>query len=147
MGNKTMKESSNQAAKEEFNLHIEHITATHSEFIGNTAKVASFLLLALGWFVTSSDVRVFLASSYSISIIAATAVAAAYLLSVAASWVAYQVSNNIALRLRELAYLPPSAYEERMLSKTTFVSCVAGNGVISALLIIALLTVSYEAVQ
>ena len=43
-------------------------------------------------------------------------------------------------RLNELAYLPKSAYEARVLGPITFGVCVAGNGVLAALLVAALVT-------
>jgi hypothetical protein len=132
--------SSPQEARQEFDLHVAHLTETHKAFIENTAKVAGFLLLALGWFATSKDARAFLASTPSVTAFASMAVTAAYVLSVAASWVAYRVSAKAFRRLNELAYLPQSAYEGRLLGPVTFAVCVAGNGVLAALLVAALLT-------
>lgn len=128
--------------KEEFDLHVEHITETHKAFIDSNTKVAGFLLLAMGWFATSSSARNFFLSTPNVKIIAAIAVASAYLLSVGASWVAYHVSSKAVTRLNELSYLPPSAYEGRILGPITFVFCVAGNGVLAALLMTALLIVT-----
>ena len=135
-----MTDTSSHAAKEEFELHVAHITEVHKSFIDSTAKVAGFLLLALGWYVTSNDARAFFATNQSVTMIAATAVVSAYLLSVRASWVGYQVSGKAFRRLNELQYLPLSAYEGRVLRTTTFAACIAGNGVLSVLLIIALLS-------
>ena len=135
-----MAATSSQESRLEFDLHVAHLTETHKAFIENTAKVAGFLLLALGWFATSKDARTFLASTPNVTALAALAVAAAYLLSVGASWVAYRVSVKAFRRLNELACLPQSAYEARMLGPVTFVVCVAGNGVLAALLVAALLT-------
>jgi len=135
-----MPANSPQATKEEFDLHVAHLTDTHKAFIDNTAKVSGFLLLALGWFATSEGARNYLTSTPTIAALAATAVAAAYLLSVVASWVAYRVSVKGMRRLNELAHLPRSAYEARVLGPVTFVACVVGNGVLAGLLVIALLT-------
>jgi hypothetical protein len=132
-------ESQDQLRKAEFDLHVSHLTETHKAFIENTGKVAGFLLLALGWFATSKDARFFLTSTPEVAILAALAVVTAYLLSVAASWVAYRVSAKGLRRLKALAYLPPSAYEGRVLGPVTFWVCVAGNGVLAALLVTALL--------
>lgn len=134
-----MKETAESKVRLEFDLHIEHLTATHVAFINDTSKVAGFLLLALGWFATSGDAREFLASTPMMTPLAAMAIASAYLLSVCASWVAYRVSANAIHRLRGLDYLPPSAYEGRKLGPITFVACVGGNGVLAGLLISALL--------
>ena len=131
-----------QEAKQEFDLHVAHLTETHKAFIENTGKVAGFLLVALGWFATSKDVRAFLASTPSVTALAAIAVTAAYFLSVAASWVAYRVSAKAFRRLKELAYLPQSAYEGRLLGPVTFGVCIAGTGVLAALLVAAMLTAS-----
>ena len=136
-----MPANSPQKTKEEFDLQVAHLTETHKAFIENTAKVAGFLLLALGWFATSEGARNFLVSTPRIKALAATAVAAAYLLSVVASWVAYDVSVKGLRRLDELAHLPRSAYEARVLGPVTFVACVVGNGVLAGLLVLALLTV------
>ena len=134
-----MTDTSDQRARLEFDLHVAHLTSTHEAFINNTGKVAGFLLLALGWFVTSEGARNFLASTPSIAVLAALAVASAYVLSVGASWVAYRVSANAIRRLGELEYLPSSAYEGRVLGPITFAVCVGANGVLAALLIAALL--------
>ena len=123
----------------EFDLHVEHLTSTHEAFINNTGKVAGFLLLALGWYVTSDSARVFLLSTPLMATLAAIAVASAYALSVGASWVAFRVSSNALGRLRELDYIPSSAYEGRALGPITFAVCMGGNGVLAALLIAALL--------
>ena len=120
-------------------MHVTHLTETHKAFIDNTGKVAGFLLLALGWFVTSKDARAFLGSTPNVAALAASAVITAYLLSVGASWVAYRVSTKALRRLNQLAYLPPAAYQARVLGLATFVVCVAGNGVLTALLVTALL--------
>lgn len=135
-----MTEAIQDPTKEEFALQVEYITETHKAFIENTAKVAGFLLLALGWYATSNEARAFLAYTRSIAVISAIAVAAAYLLSVGASWIAYQSSTKAVRRLNELSYLPQSSYEGRILGRTTFIVCVAGNGVLSALLMKSLLT-------
>ena len=135
-----MPDPSPQDARHEFDLHVAHLTETHKAFIENTGKVAGFLLLALGWFATSKDARAFLASSPGVTALAALAVTAAYLLSVGASWVAYRMSVKAFRRLNELACLPRSAYEARMLGPTTFAVCLAGNGVLAALLVAALLS-------
>ena len=126
-------------AKQEFDLHVAHLTETHKAFVENTGKVAGFLLLALGWFATSEGARAFLRSSPSVTALVAIAVAAAYILAVTASWVAYRTTAKTYSRLKELAYLPQSAYEGRLLGPVTFGVCIAGNGVLSALLIAALL--------
>lgn len=128
-----------QKARLEFNLHVTHLTSTHEAFITNTGKVAGFLLLALGWYATSEGARNFFASAPIMAFMAALAVASAYCLSVGASWVAYRVSANAIRRLQELDYLPPSAYEGRVLGPITFAVCVGGNGVLALLLIAALL--------
>ena len=133
-----MSDAQDQRKKLEFDLHVAHLTDTHKGFIDNTGKVAGFLLLALGWFATSNDARAFLASAPNVTLLAALAVACAYLLSAVASWVAYRVSAKGLRRLNELAYLPVSAYEARVLGPVTFAVCVAGNGVLAALLIVAL---------
>lgn len=135
-----MENTRSNLLKEEFDLHVEQITDTHKGFVDNTTKVAGFLLLALGWIVTSSTAREYLVATPDMAIIAAIAVAAAYMLSVGASWIGYRVSNNAIRRLNDLSYLPRSAYEGRILDPITFVVCLAGNGVLSALLMIALLT-------
>jgi hypothetical protein len=135
-----MTHGSQSARQEEFALLVEHVTATHKSFIDSTAKVTGFLLLALGWFATSDAARQFLSSNLDISVLAAISVAAAYLLSVVASWVAYRVSCDATRRLKELSYLPETAYQGRVLGTTTFLVCVAGNGVLALLLMYALLT-------
>ena len=38
-----MKNTPPHASKEEFDLHVEHITETHKAFIDNNTKVAGFL--------------------------------------------------------------------------------------------------------
>ena len=134
-----MTEDAEHKARLEFELHVAHLSATHEAFISNTGKVAGFLLLALGWFATSEAARGFLSSTPVMTALAAVAVAAAYGLSIGASWVAYRVSANAIRRLEELAYLPPSAYEGRVLGPVTFVVCVGANGVLSVLLIAALI--------
>lgn len=136
-----MPDISPQALRQEFDLHVAHLTDTHKAFIENTSKVAGFLLLALGWFATSKDARTFLASTPNCTALAALAVTAAYLLWVGASWITYRVSLKTFRRLQELAYLPQSAYEARALGPVTFGACIAGNGVLTALLVNALLNV------
>ncbi len=135
-----MTHGSQSARQEEFALLVEHVTATHKSFIESTVKVTGFLLLALGWFATSDAARQFLSSNLDISVLAAISVAAAYLLSVAASWVAYRASCDATRRLKELSYLPETAYQGRILGTTSFLVCVAGNGVLALLLMYALLT-------
>ncbi|WP_421870413.1 hypothetical protein [Motiliproteus sp.] len=134
-----MTETAESKVRLEFDLHISHLTSTHVAFINDTSKVAGFLLLALGWYATSGDARDFLAVTPMMTNLAAVAIASAYLLSVCASWVAYRVSANAIRRLRELDYLPPSAYEGRVLGPITFAACVGGNGILAGLLIAALL--------
>ncbi len=135
-----MTTSESLPVKEEFDLHVAHTTDMHKSFIESSLRVAGFLLLALGWFATSNDAREFLASARSVTVLAALAVAFAYLLSVGASWVAYKFSCKAAQRLTELAYLPQSAYEGRILGTSTFFICIFGNGVLAVLLIVALLS-------
>jgi hypothetical protein len=134
-----MSDTSSSETKHEFDLHVTHLIETHKAFIDNSGKVAGFLLLALGWFVTSKDARAFLGSNPNVATLAASAVTTAYLLSVGASWVAYRVSTKTLRRLNQLAYLPPPAYEARVLGLATFVVCAFGNGVLAALLATALL--------
>jgi hypothetical protein len=126
--------------KHEFDLHVSHITETHKAFIDNTGKVAGFLLLGLGWFATSESARAYLAAAPYIARLAALAVVAAFGFSAVASWIAYRVTEQALRRLAVLDYLPPSAYAARRLSLPTFVVCVAGNGVLATLLVLALLS-------
>ena len=130
---------SDNPSKEEFYLHVAHLTDVSKAFVENAAKVAGFLLLALGWYATSKDARAFLASEPGITALAATAAGVAYVLSVVAQWIAYRVSGNSFRRLQAIAYLPESAYKTRRLSLTTLWVCAAGNGVLAALLIAAIL--------
>ena len=138
-----MPDTSLQESRQEFDLHVAHLTETHKAFIENTGKVAGFLLLALGWFATSDGARTFLASTPQVTALAALAVTVAYLLSVGASWVAFRVSVKAFRRLNEIAYLPQSAYADRVLGPITFGVCIAGNGVLAVLLVAALITLSH----
>ena len=134
-----MSQAATDKAKEEFDLLVQHVTDTHKSFVDNTAKVAGFLLLAIGWLATASDARTFLSGNKGFACIAAIAVAAAYFLSVWASKIAYNASRRAIGRLGELSYLPPSAYRDRALNQSTFAVCVVGNGVLAAVLVVGLL--------
>ena len=135
-----MTDTTNGDAKQEFELHVAYLTETQKSFVENTSKVAGFLLLALGWFATSKDARAYIGSAHQIAYFSAMAVAAAYLLSAGASWVVYRASAKTYQKLVGLAYLHETAYEARKLGLSTFVICVVGTGVLSGLLVFALLT-------
>jgi hypothetical protein len=119
---------------QESDIHITYLSETHKAFIENSAKVTGFLLLAIGWYATSTEARSFLATTSGLAVLSAIAVLSAYALSVAASWVAYSGSAMTYRRLQQLAYLPEEAYKERRLGLLTFAVCAAGNGVLACLL-------------
>jgi hypothetical protein len=124
--------------KEEFDLLVQHVTDIQKSFVENTAKVAGFLLLAMGWLATAKEARTFLSNNEIFAVIAAITVAVTYVLSVWASAIAYSASAKAIKRLSELSWLDSPAYENRALDKNTFYVCVIGNGALASVLAVGL---------
>ena len=72
--------------KQEFDLHMAALTDTQKLLLDNTAKVAGFLLLALGWLATSEDARNYLTDNPRVAIVFVAAILIAYVMAAALNW-------------------------------------------------------------
>lgn len=125
--------------KIEFDLQHNTLCEVQRALLDNTAKVAGFLLLAIGWIATSETARKFLAADPPSRRATVAAVIAVFLLAALASVKAFKVSNVTYRRLVELNYVPVHCYAGRRVDTAVLVVYVIGNAALAALLVVVLL--------
>jgi hypothetical protein len=134
-----MNDRSADTARQEFDLHIAVLTDTQKALVEATAKVAGFLLLALGWLATSEQARTYLARDKPAAIVFALAMVVAYLISAFLTWLAYRACAKTYSHLQSLAHLPERAYEVRKPWLLMSAGYMLGTGVLALALVIVLL--------
>lgn len=125
--------------KQEFDLHIDFLKENNKAIVDRTSKLAGFLLLGLGWLVTSDDARDYLHAKPELIWFVVFAAAFGFLLSVVAAWLVYRASKESYYRLVELSYISELAFKNLRLSLATFLVCVIGIGILFCLVVLFLL--------
>jgi len=125
-------------AKARFEILFATIRDYQQGLLENTAKTAGFLLLSIGWLVTSETARDVLGADGVLRSAAAGAVILAVTLYAAASLHVYRVARRVHARLLDLAYVPAEDLAVRRLSGLTLMLLILGNMTIALLLAVSI---------
>ena len=102
--------------------------------LDNTAKVAGFFLLALGWLATSESARLFLATDSTSRLVTVGSILGVVLLTMFVSAKAYKTSQFLYSELLTLSFLPPAYFQTRRVDGGTFAVYLAGNACLALVL-------------
>lgn len=121
--------------KARFDILFETLRDYQQGLLDNTAKTAGFLLLSIGWLVTSETARDTLSSDGRLRGATASAVFLAVTLYAAAALYVYQAAKKIHTRLVELDYVPAEDLDARTISVFTLMLFILANVTIALLLV------------
>ena len=111
--------------EQEFELLYEALGDILQRTYSNTTKFCGFLILAIGWIVTSEEARAFMSSQPSIPIAGSLLAILSTLLIVMLCFSEYRKSHEIYLQLKDLRHVSSLVFEHRRLSKLVAVSCAS----------------------
>ena len=117
----------NNKAKHKFDLLYGSLCEIQKSLLDSTAKVAGFLLLAIGWIATSSEARDFLSDDVLSKCITIATLVGAFSFYTFAANKAHLASIRTVELLIELDYMPHQYYVLRKIDLTTLVLFVVGN--------------------
>lgn len=122
-----MSDDGENIAKRQFDLLYSSLCDIQKSLLDNTAKVAGFRLIAIGWIATSTAARDFLKDDELTRYVAVAALGGAFLFYALAARKAHQASLRTVELLNALDYLPEEHYLLRRVGLTTLVLFVVGN--------------------
>ena len=117
---------------EKFELLYDALRAYQTGFVDAAFRVAAFILLVLGWLITSGDARSFLHAHQEGRLTAIAALALAAGIYALTSWRVYRFSQRTGSSLAQLAFMPEEYYADRVLRTVTLVIFVTANVLLTA---------------
>jgi hypothetical protein len=120
--------------KARFEILFDALRDYQQGLVDNTAKTAGFLLLSIGWLVTSETARKALGADWLLRSASSAAVLVGVVLYSAAALHVYQAARRIRTRLFELSYIPADELGVRTISVSILIVFILGNLVLSLLL-------------
>jgi len=90
-----------------------------------------FLVLVIGWLLTSKDARAFLASNGPVRRLCAAALGIGAVVYAVVSWRVYEASQVAYNSLVALDYIPTSAYADHRIQVSALVLLIAQNGLVT----------------
>lgn len=130
----------NGPVEAQFNVLITSLRAYHDGLIDGSFKATAFVLLVLGWLLTSKEARAYLAGSQRVRRLAALALGLGTLVYATISWRAYLFSQSVFAQLVALDYVPLSAYTDQRITAATLAAFVAQNVILTCLTCYLVLT-------
>ncbi len=121
---------------EKFGLLREFLKDLQQEYLANMMKILAFLILAIGWFVTSDKSREFFRRTQIARISSLIAVVLLGAVHIHASIVAYLLSQKQIALLEGLDYVAPEYYESYQVTPALLAADVIQNGVLFLVLIV-----------
>ena len=123
----------NGPVEAQFDVLVASLRAYHGGLIDGSFKATAFVLLVLGWLLTSREARAYLAGSRRVRRLAALALGLGALVYATISWRAYLLSQSVFDQLASLDYVPLSAYADQRISAATLAVFVAQNAILTCL--------------
>ena len=113
--------------KAAFGLLYDSLKGYQSGFVDGGLKVTGFLLIVLGWLLTSKEARDYLARDVIGRTIAATSLIAASVMYASIAYRVYLRSQNVFAQLRRLNYLPVETYQDHVIQPFAVVMFILSN--------------------
>ena len=120
-------ERSVMPVSEKFKLAHESFVGTFKAYTANVIQTAGFILLTLGWFITSDKARAFIGSRRVMRRLALAAVALVLLIHLLVSWGYRLLAERQFERLAALKFVEESFFEDSRITVVIFVVNAALN--------------------
>jgi hypothetical protein len=130
----------NDAAAAHFAFLGTSLRAYHDGFIDGSFQATGFVLLVLGWLLTSKEARAYLGRSVRARRLAATGLGLGAVLYASITRRAFALSESVFEQLVALNYVPVSAYADQRISGAAVLVFVAQNVVLTTMTCYLILT-------
>jgi hypothetical protein len=116
----------------QFGVLYDSLSGYHQGFIDSAFRVTGFLLLVLGWLLTSKEAREYLGRDETARRLVSAGLTMAAAIYAFISYRVYLLSQQVFARLHLLAYVPGSTYEDHLLHPVTLVAFISANLLLTA---------------
>jgi hypothetical protein len=130
----------NPADAAHFGVLTTSLRAYHDGIIDGSFQATGFVLLVLGWLLTSKEARAYLGSSAQARRLAALALAFGTIVYASITWRAFVLSESVFAQLNALNYVPARAYLDQRLSLLSIIVFIAQNTALTSLTCYLMLT-------
>lgn len=121
----------NELAKAHFDVLFASLKGYQEGLFDGAFKSSGFLILVIGWLLTSKDARGYLADNAGARRLCAGALALGAVIYAAVSWRVYSLSQVAFNGLVSLNYLPVSAFREHRVQGSTLLLLIAQNALLT----------------
>lgn len=117
--------------KAHFDVLFESLKDYHQGFLDSAFKATGFLILVLGWLLTSKEARAYLAGSARARRLGAIALGLGFAVYAVVTWRVFLLSRAVFHDLVGLDYLPQSAYAGYRIQDVTLLIFVVQNALLT----------------
>ncbi len=132
---------------EQFRLLYQSLQETKREYAEDAMKTLAFLIVALGWFITSDKSRAFFRRHRTARLSSIFAVCLLASIHLKASLLAYSCSQKQTMMLDALRYVDPEYYLMYTIKMPTLITNLIQNIVLFGILVVILISLKHPAVE